>query len=201
MTNSHIYNQIEKMLSTYFQNQAPIDKGAVMELVSKAQYKSYKKGEVLLHAGEHYENVGYVLSGLLRSYYVDKEGNDITKYFHMENQLFMDESLFDYKVSICTYEALEDCRILLLKTEAFKEAVWNNSYLKEVYLAALQEGMKYKIYRENSFLTKSAAERYMELKKANPELEKRAKQAHIATYLGIAPESLSRIKRSIREDG
>lgn len=200
MEQSYFSNQIVKELLAYFPSTISVDVKAIEELVSKTQYKCYKKGELLLTAGDSYENVGYVLSGLVRSYYMDKAGNDITKYFHVENQFFMDEGLFDYKVSICTYEALEDCRILTLKTDIFKSYVWENQCLKEMYLFALQEGMKYKIYRENSFLTQSAGERYMEFKAANQELESRVKQAHIATYLGIAPESLSRIKRAMKEE-
>ncbi|MBQ7066490.1 MAG: Crp/Fnr family transcriptional regulator [Lachnospiraceae bacterium] len=200
MKRCNVCNQIVETLSSYYHMDLSGDVKDIEDLVSKAQYKCYKKGELLLTAGDSYENIGYVLSGVVRSYYVDKTGNDITKYFHVENQLFMDEGLFDYNVSICTYEALEDCEILILKTQVFKEAVWKSDCLKDMYLFALQEGMKYKIYRENSFLTQSAAERYRQFCSMRPELEGRVKQAHIATYLGIAPESLSRIKRGMKEE-
>lgn len=60
-------------------------------------------------------------------------------------------------------------------------------------------GLKYKIYREREFLAKNATERYIQFCKDFPDLADRVKQSYIATYLGIAPESLSRIRKMIKE--
>jgi len=64
---------------------------------------------------------------------------------------------------------------------------------------ALEGGMRYKIYRENGFLVETATERYIAFRKRNPELAERVPLRYIATYLGITPESLSRIRSAMRE--
>ena len=64
----------------------------------------------------------------------------------------------------------------------------------------LEQSMNKKILRENSLISKSATERYLDLKNEYPGIEKRVNQTHIASYLGITPVSLSRIRRVIREE-
>lgn len=64
----------------------------------------------------------------------------------------------------------------------------------------LESGLRYKVYREGSFLVQNATERYLEFRKRYPDLSGRIPQRYIATYLGITPESLSRIRSSLRED-
>ena len=68
---------------------------------------------------------------------------------------------------------------------------------------ALEGGMRYKIYRENGFLVETATERYIAFRKRNPELAERVPLRYIATYLGITPESLSRITEvfELKRDG
>lgn len=63
----------------------------------------------------------------------------------------------------------------------------------------IENAMRYKLFRESEFLTKSASERYIHFKKEYPHLIGTIKQSYIATYLGVNPESLSRIKKNLRE--
>ena len=64
----------------------------------------------------------------------------------------------------------------------------------------LESGLRYKVYREGSFLVQNDTERYLEFRKRYPDLSGSIPQRYIATYLGITPESLSRIRSSLRED-
>ena len=198
MMNEYMINRLEKKFSQYDEN--PLDKKVLKSLLDVAQVKSYKKGEIILSVGEKYWQVGYVLSGVIRSYYLKDDGSDRTKHFHIEDQFLMDESLVDYETSICAYEALEDCTILVISAKKMKEIIMKHEQFQKLYIVCLEQGIKYKIARENSFLMQSATERYIEFKKEYPNLEKRVKQLYIATYLGITPESLSRIRRVLREE-
>lgn len=72
--------------------------------------------------------------------------------------------------------------------------------LKTLWISLLEDGLRYKMYRENGFLVENATERYLHFRKLYPKLCGRAAQKHIATYLGIAPESLSRIKKAMKEE-
>lgn len=176
-----------------------LDLKVCADLFQNAEIMSYEKGDVILRMGDPCLSLGYVFSGAVRGYYLDKNGNDITRNFYMEHTFFLDEGLVDYKESACTYEALEYCRIVLLPIHVLKAKIYDNNNLKNLYLKGLEQSIRYKIARENSFLIQSATERYIDFKRNYGDLEHRVKQSHIATYLGITAESLSRIRRQLRE--
>ncbi len=188
----HITEQFSKYIS-------PVDVSIVSELLNLAEEKHYKKGEILLYSGETCHYMGYIVKGMVRSYYLDDNGNDITKNFHIEDYFIMDETLLGLNNSICIYEALEDCIILFVDSFQVRILIQQNDYIKNLYLFGLENGLRYKIMRENAFLTQNATERYINFKRQYPLLERRVKLAHIASYLGITPESLSRIRRVLRD--
>ncbi|MEE0931304.1 MAG: Crp/Fnr family transcriptional regulator [Acutalibacteraceae bacterium] len=192
-----IIEQIIQACSMY--SDIPLQKDIFKKMLSIAHIKEYNKGEILLRIGEKYENIGFILAGSMRSYYLDENGKDITKYFHTSNKLIMDESLVEYEKSICNYEAMENCSIIIAPVKQFKRILLQDECLKSMYIKSLEKALCYKIERENQFLTKNATERYLEFKKNYPSLDKKIKNSYIATYLGITPESLSRIRRTLKE--
>ena len=78
-------------------------------------------------------------------------------------------------------------------------AIMSSEELKTLWIKLLEEGLRYKMYRENGFLVENATERYLHFRRLFPKLCERVPQKHIATYLGIAPESLSRIRKAMKE--
>ena len=177
-----------------------LDSEELKQLLLLANMKMYNRNDIILGMGEESNYTGFVWRGIIRSYYLDEQGNDITKNFHTEHFLFMDEGLVGYDRSVCSYEALEDCTVWLFPTKQLKEKIMNSESLKNLYLASLEWGLRYKLQREYTFLTCNATERYQMFKKEYPNLIDRVKQSYIATYLGITPESLSRIRRTLREE-
>ena len=176
-----------------------LDENVANEILSLSQVRMYKKGDTIVGINEKLIYVGFVLKGIVRSYYLDSNGNEITKNFHKEYFMFMDEGLIGYEKSLCAYETLEDSNIMFLEIRKLKEFIKKNEKFKDLYIAALESGIRYKIYRESEFLMNNATERYLQFKKNYPELVNRVKQTYISTYLGIAPESLSRIRKALKE--
>ena len=172
----------------------------VGEIVSLASFRVVKKGEILASIGDNTTCAGLTLSGLARSYYIDSDGNDITRGFAPEGTMFMDEGFFGYPERICMWETLEETTIMISETVAIKKMIKENDSFKDIWIYLLESAMRYKIYRENEFLVENATERYLHFKKVYPDLSERVPQRHIATYLGIAPESLSRIRGAMKED-
>jgi CRP-like cAMP-binding protein len=172
----------------------------VGEIVSLASFRVVKKGEILASIGDNTTCAGLTLSGLARSYYIDSDGNDITRGFAPEGTMFMDEGFFGYPERICMWETLEETTIMISETAAIKKLIKENDSFKDIWIYLLESAMRYKIYRENGFLVENATERYLHFKKRYPDLSERVPQRHIATYLGIAPESLSRIRGAMKED-
>lgn len=169
-------------------------------IVSKATFRVISKGERLAFIGEPATTAGLVLNGIARGYYVDRDGNDITRGFAPEGALCMDEGLFGYDGYLCMWEAIEETTVMFLEVKAVKELIRNDNDYKDIWITLLENGLRYKIYRENGFLVENATERYLHLKKIYPDLCSKVPQRHIATYLGIAPESLSRIRKAMKEE-
>ena len=172
----------------------------VGDIVSLASFRVVKKGEILASIGDDTNYAGLVLSGVARAYYIDNDGNDITRGFASEGVMFMDEGFFGYTERNCMWETLEETTIMICETAAIKQMIKENDSFKDIWIYLLESAMRYKIYRENGFLVENATERYIHFKKLYPDLSERVPQRHIATYLGITPESLSRIRAAMKED-
>ena len=165
-----------------------------------AEQISFSKGEIILGIGSSMNKVFLVLNGIARSYYLDDEGNDVTKLFYPEMSLIAGESFFQMGKSIQSFEALEDVDTLSFNAKELKEYFLKLPVLQELYIKFLENSIIYKMHREYGFQIKHAAERYLDFQKEFPHLEQRVNQSYIASYLGITPVSLSRIRRTIREE-
>ena len=177
---------------------APISADLMECLLSVSTIKEIKKGSLLASVGDNTQTAGSVLSGLLRSYYIDSDGNDITRGFMPAGYMCMDEGFFGYKERIWTIEALEDSIAIFFEVKAVRNFINENVEFKNLWIALLESTIPYKYYREGGFLIESAKERYMHFKELYPDVVDRVPQKHLATYLGITPESLSRIKNSLK---
>ena len=177
-----------------------IEEDILGEIVNKASFRIISKGEIISYIGDDTIEAGLVLSGLIRCYYIDEDGNDITRGFASEGVMCMDEGFFGYTDRICMWETLEETTIMFCKIADIRNLIKENSNFKDIWIYLLEQALRYKIYRENGFLVENATERYIHFNKLYPNLSKKAPQKHIATYLGIAPESLSRIRKAMKEE-
>lgn len=141
-----------------------------------------------------------LLSGIIRGYYLDADGNDVTHLFLFEGTTYGSDFLTTDKPHVCNFEAIEECTVVELNRAALLTRIKSDPGLMMVYIHMLEEALKRKILRETSLVTKTATERYLDLKKEYPDIDHRISQARIASYLGITPVSLSRIRRVIREE-
>ncbi|MDU4892437.1 MAG: Crp/Fnr family transcriptional regulator [Clostridium sp.] len=169
----------------------------IMELSKK---KIFKKGELLLGIGEPMSKTYFILKGISRSYYLDIQGNDITKSFIKEYDFCIGESIITNMRSAEGFEALEDIISLEFDAKQLKDHLLSEKILTNIYIKKLEKTLVYKMNRENAFQIKSATERYLDFKRNYPEIENRVNQSYIASYLGISPVSLSRIRRTIKEE-
>ena len=197
MDKKFFVDQLKKFSEVY---QISIDEEILGEIVNKAAFRVLPKGEILASIGDDTSSAGLVLSGLARCYYIDQDGNDITRGFAPEGAMCMDEGFFGYPERICMWETLEETTVMLCRTADIKRLITENVAFKDVWILLLEKAIRYKIYRENGFLVENATERYTHFKKIFPNLSETVPQKHIATYLGIAPESLSRIRRAMKEN-
>lgn len=160
--------------------------------------KIVKKDMYFLQEGERSTEIGFITNGIFRSYYIDKIGNDITKYFYEEGGI-----LFSYMAHLCQNEskyyiqALEDSEILVAKISDFEKIVEGNYELLLFYKKMIDNVLIMKEEHASSFKLLNSMERYKQFLTMYPSLEERIKQCHIASYLGITPVSLSRIRKRL----
>lgn len=157
------------------------------------------RGTQMISLGELPQNIYFLCKGLCRSYYLDLAGNDVTRFFILEGDFCLTEIQILAERSELCVETLEDCQFLAFQIKDLLQ-LQTFDYLKDVYIQALQQNIRYKIRRESSFLLMSATERYLDFRKRYPGLEKRITQGQLASYLGITASSLSRIRRVLRQE-
>lgn len=196
MDREYLVNQLMKITK---QNGVEIDAEVLGVIVSKSIFRVVSKGSILQNVGEETKTAALVLNGICRAYYVDGDGNDITRGFSISGTFCMDEGLFGYSESIVTWETLEETTLMFFEIQEIKDLIYENNQFKNLYIILLENALRYKIYRENGFLVENATQRYIHFKKLYPMICESVKQHYVATYLGIAPESLSRIKKSLKE--
>lgn len=168
-------------------------------VIGFSEFKVYSKGTLLAGIGDKASYAGIVMNGVVRSYYIDGDGNDITQFFSKEGSICMDEGMMGLDEIIKMWEAIEETTVMLFDVKKMKSLIFRKEKLKTIWIQLLESGMRYKMYREGGFLTESATERYLKFRKDYPDLSGRVQQRYIATYLGIKPESLSRIRSAMRE--
>lgn len=161
-------------------------------LLSKTTPKTYKKGIIILDATETPQNLIYVHSGLLKSYYEHKGKEYITQ-FHFENLFVLNiSSLISQSKSMVTIETIEDSELYKIPIYKLQDEQ-SKQLLSSLLLKQAQEQQK----RILSLLTLSNEQRYRQILLERPDLILRVKQTLLAMYLGCEAETLSRIKKRI----
>ena len=186
MNKESIIRQLKRLSA---ENDLTFEDDVLSKAVELARFRVYPKGSVIKSIGDRADSVAIVLDGLVRGYYIDVDGNDITRGFGINGGLCMDEGVMGYEEYICVWEPIEESTLMLFNVKDFKS----------LWIQLLEEGLRYKMYRENGFLVENATERYLHFRRLFPMLCERVPQKHIATYLGITPESLSRIRKAMKE--
>ena len=159
--------------------------------------KVLKKGDYLLQEGQRSSEIAFIEKGILRLFYLS-DGKEINNHFFLEN---------DYAVSYLDFlkdrpsryyiQVLEDCELYTFNAESLRKA-YNKSKNWERFGRIIAESV-YAIAtnRFESFLFLSAKERYMQMIHDYPNFIERIPLYHLASYLGIERESLSRIRKEI----
>ena len=159
--------------------------------------KFIKKGDCFLAEGQVCKYVGFIVKGLMR-YYINHDGEDKTYAFGQENNYVCDNESFIPQIpSRKAIQALEDCEMLQISyddLQLFYQSVnqgerFGRLVTEQVFIQTLQD--------LTSFYTDGPEYRYERFIKKHPDLQQRISQYHIASYVGVKPQSLSRIRKRI----
>jgi CRP-like cAMP-binding protein len=189
-----MYDRLRKMLSGY----TPFSDKEFDELTSRIKLLSLKKNEFLFQGGEIDRYLAFVNKGCLRYFMLDSAGEEQTIYFAFENWWIGDmQSFFSETKSLYTMQALEDCELFAFSRENFQYALDNITPFSIFFKTAVPKSYASMQERFARRQLESAEERYLALLKKQPDMFQRVPQYLIASYLGIKPQSLSRIRKKL----
>lgn len=191
------YIQLQKVLQTLVE--MPTDEPT--KLTHLFQPRTIKTGNFLIRAGEIPAQIGFVVSGIFRLYYVNSAGSEFTKSFCPENHFVTAYSALILKQPAQFFiEALEDSLLLVADYSHYTQLCAENSCWQKINYKLVEALFIKKEKREAQLLLDDATTRYQKFLTEYPDLETRVKQYHIASYLGISPVSLSRIRKNIQNN-
>ena len=176
-------------------NLSDSDAGIVSRKLTKL---SVKKGAIILDAGQSVAHQYYVGSGCLRTYYLDGSGKEHTIQFAIKDWWISDyTAFFTQGISMLTIECLQDAEIYELSKKSMEELYVMVPSVETFFRIKMERFFASFQKRIVSDLSMSAKEKYNRFLKTYPEIEMSIRNYHLASYLGITTESLSRIRKEI----
>lgn len=167
-------------------------------LFPHAHSRSFAAQEEIIKYQSMNKNVYFIQKGLVRFFYVDNKGNEITLGVLPENHIFANnKTIIRNEPSEYHYEALEPTDVLYLDFDEFNKLSYNNENLKKCKIYFYENLLGILEDKINSFIIKTSKERYLDFVKAYPNLNQRVPDKYIANILGVTPVQLSRIRKQI----
>ncbi|MEM9549422.1 MAG: cyclic nucleotide-binding domain-containing protein [Bacteroidota bacterium] len=184
-------------LTAILKDQFSLEKELIDELYKHLVRKIYNKGDHYLEIGQHPKQLGFMEHGCFM-YYKLEDGKETAIDFSFENSWNTDiASINENRPSEMAIVALKKSSLLNLSLESMQELIDFNPKYAVVKSYYVEQTFAKVSRHDQRMLTKDATARYLDLAKHNPEILEKVPQYHIASYLGITPQSLSRIRKEI----
>lgn len=183
---------------TYLTEKALVKQEVFEELLPYFSVKKYAKGEIILSKGGISNHIYFVEKGLLRFYSVDETGKEHILQLAPEHWWLSDRNnLCNHEPSEYFIDAFEDSTVVRLNHDFIQKASAMSPEFRAFHEQILQQHIKQLYRRINLLISASAKTSYLEFLKTYPDITQRVPQWKIASYLGITPEALSRIRKEL----
>lgn len=187
-------------LKTFLTSNLNIDEAEISSLVESCTTKKVKKDQFILRENEACKHTFFVEKGLLRQFSIDDKGKEHVLSFAPENWLVTDrESSYFNQPSKYFIEALEDSVVAVIDEEFIQLLSEKIADFTDFNNRLLHNHIRHLQNRINLLLSASAEERYLQFIAMYPDILLRVPQTMVASYLGITPESLSRVRRDLAQ--
>lgn len=160
--------------------------------------KKLKRKQFLLEAGDVCRYTYFVLSGCLRTYYTDKDGEEHVISFSIEDWWAGDIASFNSgDPSVFSIDALEDTEVVYTDKAGMDRLYEQVPQLERYFRIIFQNALAAQFQRITNTNSFTAEERYVAFQKKYPQFDRRIPQKYLASYLGITPEFLSKLKKHL----
>lgn len=157
-----------------------------------------KKDEIIFRKGKRSDKEVFLENGIVRGFITDEEGNEKSTSFFEEGEFMSTCSLRTQQgVSIYNYQALCRTKLLVFDSKKLKDLLSETKKLSEIGKAIKERELTRLMNRDDCLMQVKAVDKYRKFSTFYPDLERQISQRYIASYLGITPVSLSRLKKSM----
>lgn len=177
-----------------------VGENEIASIIENCETRVFKKDQFLLREGERCKHTFYVERGLLRQYSIDEKGKEHILNFGPENWFIGDRaSVFFNEDSDYFIQAVEDTQVVLINEDTIDLLTQKIPTFADFNTRLLHNHIRQLQKRVNQLLSVEAEERYLEFVKMYPDILLRVPQIMVASYLGITPESLSRVRKGLAD--
>lgn len=186
-----MFEQINKNVTRYY----TFSKSDLDTFNSLLKPLLVKKKTLLLQAGEVCNFEAFINKGCIMTYLLNEEGKETVLYFSVENWWVSDMCSFNEQTKSNFYiQALEDSELLILTPQTKEELLFKVPKFERVFRLMIQKNLGVLQNRFHGIVAQPAEKRYEDFLKRYPSIPQRVSQHHIASYLGVSPEFLSKIR-------
>lgn len=188
-------NEEQKYLLTRY---CKISDYAVSLLSDSFCYRDYKKNSIIIEADKVCDSIFYMDRGLIRTYFWDAKGNEVTQCFGVKGDLFASMfSYYNHEPVFMQVEAVTDVSLFVIEKDVIEKLCSENIEIANWMRIACIEQLYCLERRCKIFGNEEAINRYKSLIKVRPQIVKEVPLKHIASYLGITQQSLSRLRAKL----
>lgn len=186
-------NEIVQLISRYI----TLNKEESKAFAECIPIKSFKKGELLLREGQVSRDSYFLIQGCVRKYYII-DGEERTTEFYVEDESIASLQSYMNKTPANHYfECIEDCRLAVLNYDKEQELFKRVPKYEALCRMSMEQDFGEQQEALARFMTSSPEARYKNLLETRADLLQRVPQYYLASYLGVKPESLSRIRKRL----
>lgn len=156
------------------------------------------KNRILEEEGNIPQHLYYIVSGFMRLFYYNDNGDEVTTHINCPHGFFTSFSEFiNQTKASANVETVTECQLLRISKSDYETLMSKSIFWKDYGMYILQESVIYNEERSKDLATLSAEQRYLKLMKSHPGILQNVPLQYIASFLGIKAESLSRIRRNL----
>lgn len=170
----------------------------LFKVLRKAQVRKLAAGAIYLKEGSVDKSLAYIQKGLIRVYQISEKGEDLTIMLRWEDQFIASHDTIIYnRASRFYYQALEETIIIEADYAEIEATLYQSPGFEKTRYNFTLHMLSEALERIESFVLHNPEERYLELMERKSDILQRVPDKHLATFLGITPVSLSRIRKRI----